>query len=113
MNLPEDCTLAYIIGHESRYWMHEQPRPRYVRVGADSIRGGCAWEFMIEEHVFTSRESALRVCLFDDAWEAFHQVPELFAALTDDRPRNFAQLSAVLDRIGAHDITPRDRIDIP
>jgi hypothetical protein len=111
MDLPDDCTLGYIVGHQAWYWMGDRPnRPRYVRVGADSSDGGCLWEFMIEEHVFTSREAALRVCLFDDAWQAYAQVPELFAALAADRPQTFDELRIVLDRVGARDITARDRV---
>jgi hypothetical protein len=107
MNLSPDCTLGYIVGHEAWYWMPDRGRKRYIRVGSD--HDGCDWEFMIEEYVFSSRESALRVCLFGDSWQAFEQVPELFAALAADRPRDFDELRTVLDRIGAKDITERDR----
>lgn len=110
MKLDEDCTLNYIITHEAWYWMPDRQHRRCVRVGSDDVvGGGCAWEFMIEEHVFSPSQSALRVGLFDDAWQAFDQVPELFAALAADRPQTFDALRIVLDRIGAHDATEREQ----
>jgi hypothetical protein len=114
MELDPDCTLGYTIGHEAWYWMPDRRAQRYVRVGADSSGGGCKWEFLVEEVVLSSQpgaRAALQVCVFDDAWEAFAQVPELFAALAAEPPEDFAELCALLDRIGAKDTTARTRKD--
>lgn len=47
--------------------------------------------------------------MLDDAFAAFGQVPEFFAALGSEGVTTLEGARAVLDRMGAADETPRER----
>ena len=114
MDLPEDTHLAYVVRHEAWYWPgtrnvagHDQPSLS-VMASAKGTGGGCAWEFMIAEHPIGRGQPPLHVALFDDAFGAFTQVPELFAALAEQGERaTLDSVRAVLDGLGAVDETAR------
>jgi hypothetical protein len=110
MNLPEDTHLAYIVVHEAWY---SQP-PNNVRIDnrptltvqASAEGGGVAWEFEIVEE--TTPPGALRVYVFDDAWQAFDQVPEFFFALVGlGGKATLEKVRGALDLLGAVDETDR------
>jgi hypothetical protein len=46
--------------------------------------------------------------LFDDAWNAFRQVPELFHFLACAEGLTLDLLPGLLQQLGAVDVTPRD-----
>ena len=82
MQLPEDCRLAYIVSHEAWYARSMPDRQPEMSVMAAAEGGGCAWEFTITEADFENRGMhPISVRLFDDAFAAFAQIPEFFAAL--------------------------------
>jgi hypothetical protein len=106
--------LAYAVGHEQ--WWARMPdfgmKPEHPEVFVhcryeDSERG-TDWEFGVRWHDFGSNGGALRVEVFNDAWVAYADWPEFFAALaSDDRPATLDQLRLLLDHLGVEDITDR------
>ncbi|MFE5290407.1 hypothetical protein ACFRAQ_36135 [Nocardia sp. NPDC056611] len=109
-SLDADCRLTYTISHEAWYFTaaaalsgDEQP---HLNVHSSAEDGGVAWEFRIREGGLKSIPST-QIVMFDDAYAALTQVPELFAALAAERPRDVAAVIAILDRLGAQDITER------
>lgn len=115
MEMPEGTHLAYVIYHETKWWgqmcRHDRPNEgrRCVQVyaSAKGAGGGTAWEFSVIGYDFDRTEKPLRICMFDDAWMAFAQVPEFFAALTDDTVKRLDDIRALLDQLGAVDETER------
>lgn len=109
MNIPEDCTFTYIVSHEAWYSAaaHRGDR-RHVLIQAAAKDGGVAWEFQVEAYDDLGGHPALRLMMFDDSWDAFVHVPELFAALQAERPTTLPALRALLDQLGATDITDRE-----
>jgi hypothetical protein len=109
MQLPEDCRLAYIVSHEA--WFARTPgivdRPEIsVCASANDGRGG-EWSFGISEVDFGSHGQAIELKVFDDAFAAFAQIPEFFAALAAENITELAGVRALLDRLGAVDQTER------
>lgn len=106
--LPEGTRLAYTVSHEAWYARRpgivDQPQ---IMVSASSPGGGCAWEFGVNEHDFGSHGRAIRVDVFDDAFAAFAQIPEFFAALAAEGIGTLDGVRSVLDRMGAVDETDR------
>lgn len=108
-DLAPDCYLSYTINHEAWYW--DAVADRYgnqhsVMVHSTSTGGGVDWEFSIEE-VDLGSVRAVRAGIFDDAFKAFTQVPELFARLASEAPKDVAGVVAILDQLGAVDVTER------
>lgn len=109
MNLPDDTHLAYIVSHEAWYWdasrvPGENPHLN-VSASAKGSGGGVAWEFEVEE--VTLDKPTARIKIFEDAFAAFTQVPELFAALADGDGSTLAGVRNLLDMLGAVDETER------
>lgn len=107
--LPADCFLAYYVHHEARYAAvpgvpQSEPHPM---VAAQSTGGGCAWEFKVSEHDIAG--TTVKVSVFADAFEAFVQIPGFFAALVEQKPSTLAEVRALLDSLGARDVTARTR----
>jgi hypothetical protein len=109
MKLPDDHFLAYVVPHEAWYRAVTLNDPPSIQVMAASSHGGVAWEFIIEKQDINPSWPALRLQMFDEAWDAFGQVPELFTALELRRPRSLPALRAMLDELGARDITERKK----
>lgn len=108
--LPEDTHLAYIVSHEA--WYARTPgvidHPEInVMASAKGSGGGVAWEFMVEEVDLGRGEPAIRVKVFDDAFAAFAQIPEFFAAIAETPPQTLKAVRAALDAMGAVDETER------
>ncbi len=107
MQLPENCQLAYVVAHEA--WDGQTPgfvdHPT-VRVAAVDGRGA-VWEFTVEEVDYGHR--VIRVGIFDDAFGAFQQIPEFFAALAEKRTTTLPEVVAILDGMDAVDQTERVR----
>lgn len=103
--LPDDCYLAYVVSHEA--WYAEVVKGRRVSICAESRGGGVAWELTAEE-IDLGGKPAVRLKIFSDAFDAFVQVPELFKAIAErGRFERLEDLVAVLDGLGARDITER------
>jgi hypothetical protein len=109
MNISPDTQFAYIITHEAWYYteLRTDDERQSVLIQAAAVGGGVAWEFVIEQIDNLGCGPTLRLNMFDDSWDAFIQVPELFAALQAKRPRHLTALREILDEIGATDITAR------
>lgn len=106
MQLPEDCRLAYVVGAEAWYARSDPSSRPYVSVMAAADGGGAAWEFQVEERDDV-RPGTVQVQAFDDAFDAFVQVPEFFAALAEQQPSSLAAVVAILNELGARDDTQR------
>lgn len=102
MNLPEGCELTYTVYADAWYALPEHEP--YVGVQASAKDGGAAWEFVFTEPRNLGCE-AIRLGIFEDAFDAFVQVPELFIALAGQRPTTLTALRGLLDEIGARNVT--------
>jgi hypothetical protein len=107
MQLPEDTHLAYIVSHEAWYARALPDSRPEINVMAAATGGGVAWEFTVEEVDLGSHGPAIRVKVFDDAFEAFAQIPEFFAALAAGQAGTLGDLREILDSMGAADETQR------
>jgi hypothetical protein len=111
MQLAEGGHLAYIVMHEA--WYASSPgivdHPEIsVSASFTGNGGGSAWSFGIEEVELGLRIGpAIRVKVFDDAFPAFVQIPEFFAALASGQVTMLRDVRSVLDRMGAVDETER------
>lgn len=109
MNLPEGTHLAYIVWRESWWYGKDgtsEPPSVMISASAKGEGGGVAWEFPIEE-LELGGKPVTRAKIFYDAYEAFTQVPELFAALADGGGTTLAAVIQLLDMLGAVDETER------
>ncbi|WP_280465999.1 hypothetical protein [Nocardia brasiliensis] len=106
MTLEPDCHLAYIIWNEAWFYIDDGD-PSRIQVQAASSYGGVDWEFAIEEGGLRTQPST-RIRMFDDAYKAVVQVPELFAALAAEEPRHLEEVVKILNRLGAIDATKRE-----
>ncbi len=107
--LPGGSFLAYIVGAESYYYRAAMKDDPYISIGATNDGDGPSWEFSVVDHSERlNAPTALRVEIFDDAWRAFSDVPELFAAMAAGEIESLDDLRALLDRLGAVDQTTRD-----
>ena len=114
MQLPEDCRLAYIVSHEAWYARSMPDRQPEMSVMAAAEDGRCAWEFTITEADFENRGMhPISVALFDDAFAAFAQIPEFFAALATGDYTTLDAVRSLLDGLGAADDTDRKGGEIP
>ena len=98
MNLTDGATLTYTVSHEAWY-SRVVERPEIVVSGP-------GWEFVVTEHDHGDR-NPIRVGVFEDAFAAFAQIPEFFAALAEQQPGTLTGVRAILDEMGATDETPR------
>lgn len=110
MNLPEDTRLAYIVSHES--WYARYPgivgAPE-ISISASVPGDGSAWNFSIEEKDFGSHGTAICLKIFEDAFAAFADIPEFFAALAADGVTTLDGVRKLLDSLGAVDETKREQ----
>ncbi len=81
-----------------------------INVGFYDPDGGTTGEFSFTWHVLSNREHP-RLNVFDDAWHALAQMPELIAALADldDKDVSPATMAALLIGLGFRDLTKRER----
>ena len=114
MQLPEDCRLAYIVSHEAWYARAMPDRQPEMSVMASAEGGGCAWEFAVREAGFENRgQHPISVTLFDDAFAAFAQIPEFFAALAAEEVTALGGVRTLLANMGAADETDRKGGQVP
>lgn len=92
--------LTYSIGTDTWYWEALAEEHPMIWIAAPG------WEFEVQEHDLNG-ELTLRLLMFDEDFAAFTQIPELFTALSAQRPSTLAELRVLLDGIGARDVTPR------
>jgi hypothetical protein len=103
--IPRDAAFTYVISHEA--WYSGVVKGREINVQAAHEEGGVYWEFSVEEVDLGQQQPSIRVKVFDDAFAAFAQIPAFFAALAADQVASLAGVVAVLDRLGAADVTER------
>lgn len=108
--LPGGGRLAYTVTRDAWYWqaMSDSHSPDIV-IEAQVCDGddATAWEFIIASEVLDG-ENALKINVFDEAFDAFVEIPDFFAALATEKPQTLEEVVALLDRVGAEDITERE-----
>lgn len=104
----EGYRLSYALTRDA--WYSQPPLSgvpgdhNVVMVAMDTEGGGAAWEFAIDDEP----GGGLRVKVYDEAWRAFVDVPEFFAALADlGRGALLDEVVEILDRLGFIDATKR------
>lgn len=103
---PTGYQLTYIYGPEAWYRRNVGVGESILIALVPADRRGCRWEFKI----FCDRigaGSSVRFEMYGDAFAAYIEAPELFAALADETPRTLEAVRLVLDRLGVVDDTPR------
>jgi hypothetical protein len=102
----------YVVGHEAWYW---GSRPNKANVAEVSIEGGSgaeAWEIVcLWRHIHSSGPPSMKVEVFQDAFAAFEEVPELFAKLAtmcNKHPQPKDVILAVLEALDFEDVTDRE-----
>ena len=103
--LPAGTHLAYVVDHHSWWWplqpVHERQCAVMIMASGRGSGGGIAWEFAVTEHTLLQPTPYLRLGMFDHAWPAFTQIPDLFTALAAGSIRNLDALCRLLDEMGA------------
>ena len=104
-----DCALIYIIGAEAWYAYTLTNLERAdLLLFAQAPGGGVSWEVrLIDRADLGHPHVELRV--FNDGMAAFAEVPDFFAALAAEQPRDLVAVRTIAERIGAVDGTPRQR----
>lgn len=106
MNLDTGTHLTYIVSQ--KHWDTSiVPLPE-LYISASYQDDGASWGFPVREHTFSGGTSAIRVEVFDDAFAAFTQIPEFFAALADEEIATLDGVRRLLDRMGAREDTRRE-----
>jgi hypothetical protein len=105
MNLPRDCFLDYVITKEAYYAhvtrAHSDPE---IWIRASAREGGVAWEFSAVQ----VGNIGVKLDVFDDAWQAFNDLPEFFQSLAArGKGVTLDDVRETLDRLGAVDSTQR------
>lgn len=112
MNLPDGTHLAYIVTHEAYHAkVAVQTDPPYLMVMASAGGGAVAWEFAVTDYTSRIGKPTVRLLIFDDAFDAFAQLPEFFCALASSRPESLDEVREILDGLGAVDETERRALD--
>lgn len=110
--MSETVQLTYTVMHEG-WWVTtgsvREDKPNLMVSGRLPNGQSIGWEFQIVQHDFNGAgRSAIRVNVFSDAFDAWADVPELFAALREQPPHTLAEVQSILDGLGALDTTERD-----
>jgi len=110
VNIPKDCRLAYVVSHEAWYWdVSRSPGDKpHLNVQAAAYEGGVAWEFEVSEYHLGGKPCT-HIEMFDDAYEAFAQIPEFFVLMREHQPGTLREVRGILDGLGAEDVTKRTR----
>jgi hypothetical protein len=72
--------FSYALHYEACYWGTIPDIP-HISVLARRSTGQLAWEVTFTETLLANGRTAVHLRVADDAWTAFTQLPELFAAL--------------------------------
>lgn len=112
MDLPDEATLTYVLEHEAHYAdaLDEGKTPAVSVVAAAAGGMGAHWEFRLREQQLLGGVPALRLEMFDDAFAAFSDIPEFFAALREHQPTTVAAAVELLKPLGAVDTTKRQEV---
>ncbi len=103
MNLPADTFLDYVISKEA-YYAHVTRDEPEIQIRAASRGGGVGWEFTAVQ----VGRIGVQICVFDDAWRAFTDVPEFFQRLAGlGKGATLDDVREILDGLGAVDSTQR------
>lgn len=104
--------LTFDVQHESWHWAANRGvggRPT-IYVSAENPDGGCVWQFAVVER--DQRDAggrkAVRIEVFDEAFAAFREIPEFFAALDAMPATNLADVVTILRRMDGDDVTERE-----
>ncbi len=103
MNLPADAFLDYVIAKEAYYARVTRDEPE-IQIRASSREDGVHWEFS----AIQVGNIGVQICIFDDAWQAFTDLPEFFQALTGrGKGATLDDVRDILDGLGGVDSTQR------
>lgn len=107
--VPEGYVLGYHVTREAWYAQHAAIPGDYnvMMIGLYGVTGGCRWEFAVDREPLEF--GTLRIGVYDEAWQAFGIIPEVFAALGENLGRGalVEEVTELLDGFGFQDLTPR------
>lgn len=96
--------LAYVVGDECWYADSLAATGDHGKLW---VRSGST-EIIFTQHSGASHGPALSMTMYDDAFPALADQPELFARLVKEQPVTLDGLRAILAELGAEDQTPRE-----
>jgi hypothetical protein len=107
MELTGGAHLAYLVEQEAWYWKSiQKPAMKPDIIVRSAVSGqGCIWEFTIED----DGSGQVIMLIYSEAFRAFAEIPEFFAAMARTQPGNLAGVRTVLDYVGAADETMRTK----
>lgn len=87
--MTEISRLTFTVSHETWYWANANfDKSKFAEVGVHrealtdaGEHDGVHWEFSISWYRFSDSTVGVKVGVFDDAWVAFHEIPEVFGRL--------------------------------
>lgn len=106
-----DYRYSYVVHHEAWYAAAADAatgdgRREELQISRDHKGGGAAWEFTAERVDLGGRQ-LVRLKIFEDAFDAFGDAADFFAALRSERPSRLSEVRSLLDRMGFVDRTER------
>lgn len=103
-----DATLTYTVNGEAWYAKSLSADDRAsLDIGADTEPGAGYWEFIVTE--LDLGGWGIRLTIHGENFDAFADIPEFFEALRVEEPTRLAGVRAILNRLGAVDVTARVR----
>lgn len=107
---------SFTVSHEAWYWTVTPHLPKTVAsisvhneaLAEDGEHDGVEWEFAIDWIDLGDQHPAVKVSVFDDAFAAFTEEADFFAALPfTERPVTPATVTRLLTNYGFVDVTHR------
>jgi hypothetical protein len=109
----DESRLSYVVSHEAWYWPASNITGDVASVSimrealTDGAHDGVHWEWTVK-WVLLGGSVAAEVSMFDDAWAAILEVPELFGRLASLAPNPTPDVVVrMLADSGFHDATVR------
>ncbi|AFM10462.1 hypothetical protein PIS_073 [Saccharomonospora phage PIS 136] len=103
-----DWRLAYSIEDDAWYTTLTPNEHPTIHITASVPGDGAHWEITATEKTLIGDVPSLQLHVFDDAFRAFTDAPELFQALAGREPATIGELVAILRELGAVDETRRE-----
>lgn len=99
--------LTYTVGHEAWHWRFATSEGATHEIGVHADADN--WELFIRWYDLGSGPAAPRLEIFDEAWVAFNQFPELFAFMAANASKRIStdDVTLFLVRLGLTDETSR------
>ena len=111
--MTDETRLAFVISHEAWYWKAAKPPETVYEIDVQRRYdgGGVEWEFSVVWERLGTPELCMCLRIWDDAFEAFIDIPAFFVALAELRAPTPGPdvIAGLLLSLGFEDVTERRR----